>query len=208
MYNYHKDAYGRNEVFMKEFYTRFFLINLKDYYNLGVDLEINIVLLALLPIVMLIWIAFHFWRNNTFLVIKRLARRDATNTDSAKTLRELGLFDKAMLKWMLSSEGQLSKIVKRVGAPTYTYDEYVKLSAKEKRAERINFETARFYLDTQKQTEIDKIINRYEVRPHHTVLMCVAIVVAFVCAILLMPDILYGLDWLVGFIKELDMFKK
>ena len=97
---------------MKEFYTRFFLINLKDYYNLGVDLEINIVLLALLPIVMLIWISFHFWRNNTFLVIKRLARRDATNTDSAKTLRELGLFDKAMLKWMLSSEGQLSKIVK------------------------------------------------------------------------------------------------
>lgn len=208
VYNYLNDARGRNEVFMKEFYTRFFLINLKDYYNLGVDLEINLVLLALLPVVMLIWIAFHLWRNNTFLVVKRLARRDAVNEDSAKTLRELGLNDKAILKWMLSCDGQLTKIVKRVGAPSYTYEEYIKLSAKERRAEKIDFETAKFYLDSEKQGTVDKIVNRYEVRPHHTVLMCVSIVVTFVCVILLMPDILYGLDWLIGFIKELDIFKK
>ena len=72
----------------------------------------------------------------------------------------------------------------------------------------IDFETAKFYLDSEKQGTIDKIVNRYEVRPHHTVLMCVSIVVTFVCVILLMPDILYGLDWLIGFIKELDIFKK
>lgn len=188
---------------MKEFYTRFFLINLKDYYNLGIDLEINILLAFLLPAVLLIWIAFHLLRNNTFLIVKRLSRRGATSEKGAKTLRELGLFDRKILRLMLSTDGQVTKIVKRVGAPVYTYEEYKKLSSKEKRGEKIDFETARFYLDVAKQDRIDRIVNRYEVRPHHTVLMCAFIVVTFVCAMLLMPEILTGLDWLVGFVKEL-----
>lgn len=203
VYNYLSNARGRNEVFMKEFYTRFFLINLKDYYNLGVDLEINLVLLALFPIVLLIWIAFHFMRNNTFTIVKRLARRKATTEDGAKTLTELGLGRNFLLKWMLCGDGQVTKIVKRVGAPSYTYEEYAALSKKEKNGNKIDFETARFYLNSEKQDRIDKILNRYEVKVHHTVLMCVAILVAFACAILLMPDILLGLDWLVGFVKEL-----
>ena len=101
---------------MKEFYTRFFLINLNEYYNLGVDLQINILLLILLPIVLLVWIAFHIMRNNTFVIVKRLARRGAFDEESAKTLRELGLFNKWVLRLMLSGEGQITKIVKRVGA--------------------------------------------------------------------------------------------
>ena len=188
---------------MKEFYTRFFLINLKDYYNLGIDIEINIVLLALLPVVMLVWIAFHLLRNNTFLVVKRLARRSAVTEDGAKTLHELGLGERKILKWMLSGDGQITKIVKRVGAPQYTYEEYNALSKSEKKGEKIDFETARFYLDKEQETRIDKILARYEVKKHHTVLMCVFIFVVFVCTMLLMPDILMGLDWLVGFIKEL-----
>ena len=186
---------------MKEFYTQFFLINLKDYYNLGIDLRINILLLVTLPIVLLLWIAFHLVRSNTFLVVKRLSRRGAASAESAKTLRELGLFDKRILKLMLSGDGQITKIVKRVGAPEYSYEEYNALSKKDKKGEKIDFETAAFYLNTDEQARIDKIQNRYDVRPHHTALMCAFIVVVFVCAMLLMPEILTGIDWLVGFIK-------
>jgi hypothetical protein len=142
-------------------------------------------------------------RSNTFLIVKRLSRRGATSADGAKTLRELGLFDKKILRLMLSGDGQITKIVKRVGAPVYTYEEYKALSGKDKRGEKIDFETAAFYLDEASRERIDKIVNRYEVRPHHTVLMCIFICVAFVCAMLLMPDILMGLDWLIGFVKEL-----
>ena len=188
---------------MKEFYTRFFLINLNEYYNLGVDLQINILLLILLPIVLLVWIAFHIMRNNTFVIVKRLARRGAFDEESAKTLRELGLFNKWVLRLMLSGEGQITKIVKRVGAVKYTYEEYSALSKKELKKEKIDFETASFYLDEAQKTRIDKIQSKYEVRPHHTVLMCVSILVGFVCVMLLMPDILNGLDWLVGALKEL-----
>ncbi len=207
VYNYFINARGRNEVFMKEFYTQFFLINLKEYYNLGIDLKINILLLVLLPVVLLIWIAFHLVRSNTFLVVKRLARRGATSESGAKTLRELGLGDKKILKLMLSGDGQITKIIKRVGAREYTFEEYTALDKKERKKEKIDFETAAFYLDERQEARIEKILNRYEVRPHHTVLMCVFIFVAFVCAMLLMPDILAGLDWLVGFVKGLDIFK-
>ena len=188
---------------MKEFYTQFFLINLKDYYNLGIDLRINILLLVTLPIVLLLWIAFHLVRSNTFLVVKRLSRRGAASEESAKTLRELGLFDKRILKLMLSGDGQITKIVKRVGKKEYSYEEYTALDKKELKKESVDFEEARFYLNTEQQTRIDKIQARYEVRPIHTALMCVFIFVAFVCAMLLMPEILTGLDWLVGAAKGL-----
>jgi ABC-type arginine/histidine transport system permease subunit len=57
---------------MKEFYTRFFLINTNEYYNLGFDMWINIVLLVLMPIVVLIGVGYHLVRNNTFDAINPL----------------------------------------------------------------------------------------------------------------------------------------
>ena len=202
---------------MKEFYTRFFLINTNEYYNLGFDMWINIVLLVLMPIVVLIGVGYHLVRNNTFLVVKRLFKRNAISEDNAKTLGELGLGDKKILKWMLSGDGRITRLVKRKGAPVYTYEEYVeaqKKGRKKKSAdgtteetvvigkEKIDFETAQFYLDNEQTDRITKICDSYEVRPRNTVIMCIAIVVAFVIAMLLMHEILTGLDWLIGAIKE------
>ncbi|MBR5449275.1 MAG: hypothetical protein IKV43_04720, partial [Clostridia bacterium] len=93
---------------MKEFYTRFFFINTNEYYNLGGDLWINILLLILLPIVLLILISYHLVRNNTFLIVKRLLKRDATSEDNAKKLKDLGLEDRKIIKWMLSGDGQIT----------------------------------------------------------------------------------------------------
>ena len=197
---------------MKEFYTRFFLINTNEYYNLGFDMWINIVLMVLMPVVILIWVGYHLVRNNTFLVVKRLAKRDAMSEDNAKTLAELGLGDRKILKWMLSGDGRITRLVKRKGAPVYTYEEYVEAQKRRKKKstdgaadpgkEKIDFETAEFYLDGTQSERITKICASYEVRPRHTVIMCIGIVVTFVIVMLLMHEILTGLDWLVGFIKE------
>ena len=202
---------------MKEFYTRFFLINTNEYYNLGFDMWINIVLMVLMPIVILIAVGYHLVRNNTFLVVKRLSKRNAMSEDNAKTLAELGLGDRKILKWMLSGDGRLTRLVKRTGAPVYTYQEYVEAqkNGRKKKStdgtaeetvsigkEKIDFETAQFYLDNRETDRITKICDTYEVRPRNTVIMCVAILVAFVIAMLLMHEILTGLDWLIGAIKE------
>ena len=197
---------------MKEFYTRFFLINTNEYYNLGADLWINKLLFILMPIVVLIWVGYHLVRNNTFLIVKRLAKRDAMSEDNAKTLAELGLADRKILKWMLSGDGRITRLVKRKGAPVYTYEEYVEAQKRRKKKstdgaldpgkEKIDFETAEFYLDGTQSERITKICASYEVRPRHTVIMCIGIVVTFVIVMLLMHEILTGLDWLVGSIKE------
>ena len=197
---------------MKEFYTRFFLINTNEYYNLGADLWINKLLFILMPIVVLIWVGYHLVRNNTFLIVKRLAKRDAMSEGNAKTLAELGLGDRKILKWMLSGDGRITRLVKRKGAPVYTYEEYVEAQKRRKKKstdgaldpgkEKIDFETAEFYLDGTQSERITKICASYEVRPRHTVIMCIGIVVTFVIVMLLMHEILTGLDWLVGSIKE------
>ena len=201
---------------MKEFYTRFFLINTNEYYNLGWDLWINKLLFVLMPIVVLIWVGYHLVRNNTFLIVKRLAKRDATSEDNAKTLKDLGLSDRKILKLMLRGDGRITRLVKRKGAPVYTYEEYVEAQKRGKKKstdgsekgvepigkEKIDFETAQFYLDSTQSDRITKICGSYEVRPRHTVIMCIGIVVTFVIVMLLMHEILTGLDWLVGSIKE------
>ena len=186
---------------MKEFYVRFFLVNTKNYYNLGFDLEINKLLIFLLPVVIFVFVAYHVYRNHTFTLVKRLSRRGAMTPEGAKTLKDLGLGDKKLIRWMLSGDGQITRLVKRKGEPEYTYEEYTAMQKSRKKDEKIDFETAEFYLNGTETDRITRIVNRYEVRPVHTVLMCVFIVVAFVCAMLLMPEILTGIDWLVGYIK-------
>ncbi|MBR5449564.1 MAG: hypothetical protein IKV43_06200 [Clostridia bacterium] len=200
---------------MKEFYTRFFLINTNEYPNLGADLWINKVLFILLPIVVLIFIGYHLVRNNTFLIVKRLAKRNAMGEDSAKTLKDLGLADRKILRLMLSGDGQITRLVKRKGAPEYTYEEYVAAQKRRKKGSsdtkedgscpcknKIDFDTAEFYLDGTQSDRIAKICEKYEVRPRDTVIMCVAIVVGFIIVMLLMHEILTALDWLVGAFKE------
>ena len=198
---------------MKEFYTRFFLINTNEYPNLGADLWINKVLFVLMPIVVLIFISYQLVRNNTFLIVKRLSKRNATSTDNAKTLKDLGLADRKILKWMLSGDGRITRIVKRKGAHVYTYEEYVEAQKRKKKAtdgtadnhlgkEKIDFETAEFYLNSEENDRIMKICEKYEVRTRNTVIMSIAIAVGFIIVMLLMHEILTGLDWLVGSFNE------
>lgn len=188
---------------MKEFIQHFFSVNPKDYVNLGWDIEINKLLMILLPLMLLVCVAVHIFRKNMFYVVKQLTRHGATDEASAKTLGALGLGNNAIVRFMLGRDGQLTRIVKRRGEPSYTYEEYRQLEKEKKlKKEKIDFSTAEFYL-VDRDNRASKILERYDIPVFKTVLVCVFIVAIFMCLALLMPEILMLLDSVVGFIKGL-----
>ena len=187
---------------MKELYLQFIAVNTKDYVNLGWDIDVNKILLILTPILILCCLFVNLIRKNMFHIVKQLTRHNATTEEAAKTLTALGLKDYRLIKWMLTRDGQLSRLVKRKGSPNYTYEEYRQLEREKKLIkDKIDFSTAEFYLNPDEELRIKKIIERYDIPVFKTVLVCVFTFVILVLIMLIMPEILTGLDWIVGFVK-------
>ena len=173
------------------FYEKYFLLNLKDYPGIGIDLEINKLLLFLVigTIIALIFVGFR--RAGVALVIKSILRREAKDEGSAKTLNELRANTFAVRTLLRSGEGRLSKIILRAGAPKYTYEEYVALTKKRGfKEEKIDFATAKFYIAEDKIDEAKRIYDRSESPLFHTVLACALLVALYVCLLFGMPGIL------------------
>lgn len=187
---------------MKEFYENYISINLKDYSNIGIDLEITKVLFAFFIAIIVATIVINYNRACTALVIKRLLRREALNTESAKTLSELSATALGV-KMLLKSNGRIKRIIKRVGETEYTYEEYLALGKKRKKnkgentpetsvksEEKIDFSTARFYLNSERLDEAKGIVERDRSSIINTVLLCLLVTAVFVCLVLLMPELL------------------
>lgn len=189
---------------MKEFYIQFFTVNMKNYENLGWDFEINIMLMALMPIFIVGCILIHVFRKNIFYTVKQLTRHGATTPDTAVTLTKMKLADRRIIKYMLSHDTQLSKIVKRKGAPEYTYEEYRELEkTKSLPSEKIDFDEAEFYLAKESDDRAKKVLERYDIPVSRIVLLCVFVFVIFMIIMLLMPELLTLINNLVGFVKGL-----
>ena len=174
-----------------EFYNEIFNINLNDYENLGINFPINKVLFAITVTICAACIFIELERKSTKDLIKGLTRHKAFSEESAKTLEELGLsgfFVKMILK---SDTSFLKKLVKRVGAPEYTYEEYLALQkGKKLPKDNIDFTTARFYLDSAQENRRNHIMDNYNPSILHTVLLCVLMLVIYICVALLVPEIL------------------
>ena len=173
------------------FYEKYFLLNLKDYPNIGIDLEINKILLFLVIGAVIALVLVGIRRTAISLVVKGLLRREAKDEESAKTLNELRANKLAVRMLLCASGGRLSKIITRVGAPKYTYEEYVALTKKRGyKEEKIDFTTAKFYIPTDKADEAKSIYDKSESPMFHTVLSCVLLVALYVCLLFGMPGIL------------------
>ena len=114
---------------LKDFYYDYLLINLEDY-GFGIDLEICKALFIVTLGVCIAMVMINYNKANMFTVIKQLIRHEVYGEDKAKTLRELGLSDKKGIRYALSHSGQLTRLVRRAGEVTPTYEEYI---AEEKR---------------------------------------------------------------------------
>ena len=172
-----------------DFYQKYFLINLNDYSNIGIDLEINKLLFIVTLAIILATLAISLIRSTMHIALKRMVRKEALSEDSAMTLDELGINSLA-LRLALSNDGILTKIIGRAGEKQYTYEEYIEYSKKKHKKEKTDFKSAKFYIRESAMDRAQSILDSNDTPILHTALFCVLIFAIFVVLTLMMPDIL------------------
>ena len=180
-----------------------FSINLNEYDNFNVNLEINKVVFGAF-IALIIGVVFlNLYRNTIKLVVMQLIRHNARNEENAKMISELGIDKNKLVRWMLSGENLLTKIVGREGEKRYTYEEYKVLSKKErKEAENFNVDEASFFVREEYSDLANNVVERYGTSVQRTVATCVFIAIIGICIIVCMPEIL---DLINNLIKNAKM---
>ncbi len=174
---------------MYEFYKKIFLLNLKDYPNINIDFPITILLLALTLAFIAVIIIINYRRAKTEVLLRRLKRHEATSEENALTLSELKLPGFVYQK-LLSSDGQLSKLVGRAGEKKYTYEEYIAFTKNGGKDEKIDFSCAKFYLREEGTERTTQILEAGAPTVLNTVLLCVLVFSVFVCISFILPHIL------------------
>ena len=180
--------------------------NLKDYPNIGFDMKICWILLALTVGIISAAILITIDRNTMIALVKKLTRVEAKDEKSAKTLKELSL-DNLVVRWLLKGSGRLKRLVKIVGEKEYSYEEYIAITKKKKRkkgekieeesakiSNKIDFLLARFYLTDINSNETKNLTEARKSPILNTVLFCVLLLCLFVCLMFLMPTILSAID--------------
>lgn len=188
---------------MREFLNTYFNINLKDYPNLGVDFNVSIVMLFFFVGICIAAFFINHHRSYMATMVKQLFRHGAVMEDGAKTLSELGLMEIGSLKRALSRDGQLTKLVRRVGESKMSYEEYIRLK-KEKnlpREEKIDFTAARFFVDPENSERAKRFYENNNSSVLKTALLCVLILAVYFCLMLVMPSILSLLNGIMGSIS-------
>ena len=99
-------------------------------------------------------------------------------------------------------DGQLARIVSRVGAVKYTYEEYVALQ-KEKKSdkEEIDFSAAKFYVGESEMQRAKNVYENYNSSLPRTVLYCVFLLALYICCLLVSPELVRILDSFIGSLK-------
>jgi hypothetical protein len=171
------------------FYRDYFSLNLKDYSNINIDLEINKIIFFIFIGIMIATVVLNYRRYCMIVLIKRLLRYDATDITNAKSISELGI-KKHHAKCAMST-GRMSKIVYSTERREYTYDQYSQMIKQGKgREEKIDFLNERLYI---KETEFDNahlIADNNHPTVFNTFLFCVFILASCVCIMFIMPSIL------------------
>ena len=171
-------------------FREFFSVNLKDYPNIGIDLQITKVLFCFTIGLIVTTIVVNYIRISVNTLIKKLLRYDATTEDNAKNLEKLGMkpFE---AKVAFLSKGRVAKVVYFKGQKEYTYEEYTELlKSKDFKEEKIDFKTAEFYIKPDKIDEAKKIIDVPTTSVISMILLCILIIAVFACLMLVMPELL------------------
>lgn len=176
---------------MGKFLKELFTLNVNDYITDGPDMKINLFMLAITLGICLGTVIMGIYKHYTVLILKQLIRHEAKDDDGAKTLAELRLSDKRILKYFLSHKGQLTDMVGRVGEKVYTYEELTALQKqKGYKEEKIDFSEARFFIRPDKSDRASHVYESDNTSFLRIVLFCVLFIAVYVCLALLMPSIL------------------
>jgi len=187
---------------MFEVLKKCFSINLNDYENISFSLEINKVVLGASVAFIIGIILLDTYRGNIRYMIMQLHRHDAYSEDNAKTLSELGLDKARVIKYLLTRDNMLTKMVARVGEKKYSYEEYISLGKKERAKGKIDFGSAEFYIRENQTDRCAHVIEKYNISPTRTVLACAFVGIVCVCIVACMPGILNIVDNLLEGLKS------
>lgn len=197
-------------------------LNLNEYENIGMNLPIVKLLLAVAVAFIVAIIIINYSKRNLYLMVKQLMRHGAMGEESAKTLSELKLNEIRGIKRALVNSSQMKSIVGTVGEEKLSYEEYLekKRAIREaKKAEdkggffkrvgsvilgffytkdealfsEIDFSAARFYIKEEGKGRASKIYNSSEITPLRTAFTCVFIGLFFVGLMFAMPE---ALNWI------------
>ena len=197
---------------MYEFYKNYLSVNLADYENIGINLEISKVLFGLLIGLIIASVIVSWQRNAMLAIIKKLNRRGCVDESSAKTLSELNI-NTFGVRTLVKTSSRVKRLIKRVGESEYTYEEYTALLKKKKEKKegsekdgklplelekKIDFATAKFYLKDACSNDTKNILDKKKNPVLNTVLMCLLLVSVYTILLFLMPDILSLINSILG----------
>lgn len=194
--------------FFKSLYNKYFCVNLKDYPNIGIDLQINKLLLLVFLGLCIASVIISYNQSKVALILKKLMRAEAFSEKNAKNLPSLGLDgDRYVLRLLASDSGPISKIVSVVGFKKPTYEEYVELEKERKRqkklppkertvskasvgAVKIDPKSSEIYIADEKREYAEHTFITNNGSAVKTVLSCVLILAFYVLLVFLMPTLL------------------
>ena len=179
---------------MRDFVNTYLNLNLKDYRNIAIDLEITKLLGLLFIGVMIAAVLVNLFKQKSSLVIKSLLRYECTSEEKAKTLTELHISSRIAEHIVFSDTGRLRKIIKRVGEVEYSYDEFVKMQKEKKKPERPDTKATRLYIPKERLDEAKRIFDKGAPTVLDSVLICVLLAALFVCFVFLMPTLVSFLN--------------
>lgn len=147
-------------------------------------------------------------RVNSYRIIAALKSAGATDEGSAKTLAELGLSRKHILKRMLSGESPVKKLLgvagdgayaaKRGKIASFWYGKFLKMEVPPK----ISFDYARFYLTEENRISAELRFKRERHPVMSFIFAFIVLVGAAVFAVYVIPELLQMLDNFITSVKS------
>ena len=185
----------------KLFSENCFNLNLTKYENIGVNIDISKLLLLIFIILCAVTFIINWHRGYMSLAIKQIFRHGAFGEAKAMTLKDLGLSSSRSIVRALKKDSRLSKIITRKGKKKYTYEEYMKLSKKDRGIDNFDIETAEFFVSEECMPLAKNIYDNYSPSLLKTIFLCVLYLIFFVSLTVIAPQILEFIDAGLGKIK-------
>ncbi len=180
------------------FFKKYIEINLNDYKNIGIDLEINKILLLITVGIIIASVLVNHNRQLLSTLVKKLTRHKANSEASAKTLAELGLGANRGIKRLIENNGRVGKLIAVVGEEKLTYEEYVEKQKKNK-GKLTEPSRATLPLYIKDEESCARIAQASAPTALSNVLFAVMLAAIYVCIMFLMPEILTFINNILAF---------
>lgn len=184
--------------FLKEFYTKYFLLDLADYLPVGMSIRLNEILFFLFFGIGVAALIAGWQRGILYRGMRTFLRHDAIGEEKAKTPSELGLTGKNQKSLLraLRSDGMLRKTIAVRGEAKPTYEEYLASMREKKRTKTKekhvpeDLSDKAFYLPESEVARAKRIYERGAPSPIVTALFLPMALVVWLGLAFLMPSLL------------------